>query len=256
MQHIFTHDFILGQLSIVAPLAVVIICLKVAKRRKRTPPVSQPIHINSESTEWLNALLHQVAIFYRFKLRDDPQGVEGLRRRVEHFVNLKRPSDVMDRIQVHSVNLGVAAPHISNASSRLVAGSLERSEFEMVYKDDISISLSTVYYVKYPIIFNPTPLPISVTVGLSVFSCCVVITPLPLSSPAPTFTLSILPNFTLDLKSSLKPMTFLGSPKLTNVPILHGLIENQLRAALSQWGTSVEVVLPGLDLFSGDDGVA
>jgi hypothetical protein len=51
-------------------------------------------------------------------------------------------------------------------------------------------------------------------------------------------------------------MTFLGSPKLTNVPILHGLIENQLRGALSQWGTSVEVVLPGLDLFSGDDGVA
>lgn len=40
-------------------------------------------------------LCNQVAIFYRSKLRDDPQGVEGLRRRVEHFVNLKRPSDVM-----------------------------------------------------------------------------------------------------------------------------------------------------------------
>jgi len=27
-----------------------------------------------------------------------------------------------DRIQVHSVNLGVAAPHISNTRSKLVAG--------------------------------------------------------------------------------------------------------------------------------------
>jgi hypothetical protein len=36
-----------------------------------------------------------------------------------------------DRIQVHSVNLGAAAPHISNARSRLVAslGSLERVRF-------------------------------------------------------------------------------------------------------------------------------
>lgn len=98
-------------------------------------------------------LRNQVADVYRSKLRDDLQSVEGdevLRRRVEEFVNIMRPSGILvsnilqsyarhvryeirhkDRIQVHSVNLGVAAPHISNARSRLVAGlgSLERVRF-------------------------------------------------------------------------------------------------------------------------------
>ena len=61
MQHIFTHDFILGQFSIVALLVVVITYLKVAERlAERTTPVSQRTHIKLESTEWLNALLHQV----------------------------------------------------------------------------------------------------------------------------------------------------------------------------------------------------
>jgi hypothetical protein len=43
-------------------------------------------------------LRNQVADAYRSKLRDvqgDVEGVEVLRRRVEHFVNLARPSDVM-----------------------------------------------------------------------------------------------------------------------------------------------------------------
>jgi hypothetical protein len=43
-------------------------------------------------------LHNQVADVYRFKLRDDLQGVEGdevLRRRVENFVNLMRPSGVL-----------------------------------------------------------------------------------------------------------------------------------------------------------------
>lgn len=43
-------------------------------------------------------LLHQAADVYRSKLRDDFQGVQGdevLRRRVEDFVNLMRPSGVL-----------------------------------------------------------------------------------------------------------------------------------------------------------------
>jgi hypothetical protein len=43
-------------------------------------------------------LRNQVADVYRSKLRDDTQGVEGdeiLRRRVEDFVNLMRPSGIM-----------------------------------------------------------------------------------------------------------------------------------------------------------------
>ncbi|KAI0001852.1 hypothetical protein BJV77DRAFT_19855 [Russula vinacea] len=210
LQPTFTQGFILGQFSILALLAVVIKYLfldtePAHKVAERTAPVSQPTrtatrldgdatHIESESTEWLNSLLHQVADVYRFKLRDDLQGVEGdevLRRRVENFVNLMRPSGVLDRIQIHSINLGVTAPHISNARSRLVAGSLEHSEFEMIYKDDVSISLSTAYLFNYPMI-GFARLPISVTILLSVFSCRVVIAPPPLSSPVPD---SIFPCF-------------------------------------------------------------
>ena len=43
-------------------------------------------------------LLYQAADVYRSKLRDDFQGVQGdevLRRRVEDFVNLMRPSGVL-----------------------------------------------------------------------------------------------------------------------------------------------------------------
>jgi len=260
LQPTFTQGFILGQFSILALLAVVLKYLfldtEPAQNAPERVPVSLPVHpttrpdeksthVEPESTEWLNALLHQVADIYRSKLRDDLQGVEGdevLRRRVEDFVNIMRPSGILDRIQVHSVNLGVAAPHISNTRSRLVAGlgSLERSEFEVTYKDNISISLSTAYLFNYPTI-GFARLPISVTISLSVFSCCAVITPPPLSSPVPAFTLTMLPNFTLDLKST----SLLGSrAKLADVPKLHELIDNQLRRALSRRGT-FKLVLPG-----------
>jgi maintenance of morphology protein 1 len=133
LQPTFTQGFILGQLSILALLAVVIKYLfldtePAQKVAERTSSVSQPArpsarldgvstHVESESTEWLNALLHQVcrlsafhirmstwrlccqvADVYRSKLRDDLQGVEGdevLHRRVEDFVNHMRPSGVL-----------------------------------------------------------------------------------------------------------------------------------------------------------------
>jgi maintenance of mitochondrial morphology protein 1 len=51
----------------------------------------------------------------------------------------------------------------------------------------------------------------------------------------------MLPNFTLDLKST----SLLGSrAKLADVPKLHELIDNQLRRALSRRGT-FKLVLPG-----------
>src|SRR6266851_248908 len=77
LQPTFTQGFILGQLSILAFFAVVLKYLfldtepspKVAERDP--PTVSQPtrpstridenhIHTETESTEWLNTLLHQV----------------------------------------------------------------------------------------------------------------------------------------------------------------------------------------------------
>ncbi|KAF8506936.1 maintenance of mitochondrial morphology protein 1 [Russula emetica] len=258
LQPTFTQGFILGQFSILALLFVVLKYLfldtEPAQNVPERVPVSQPAHpstrldeksthVEPESTEWLNC--SPSPDVYRSKLRDDLQGVEGdevLRRRVEDFVNIMRPSGILDRIQVHSVNLGVAAPHISNTRSRLVAGlgSLERSEFEVTYKDNVSISLSTAYLFNYPMI-GFARMPISVTISLSVFSCRAVITPPPLSSPVPAFTLTMLPNFTLDLKST----SLLGSrAKLADVPKLHELIDNQLRRALSRRGT-FKLVLPG-----------
>jgi maintenance of morphology protein 1 len=51
----------------------------------------------------------------------------------------------------------------------------------------------------------------------------------------------MLPNFTLDLKST----SLLGSrAKLADVPKLHELIDNQLRRAVSRRGT-FKLVLPG-----------
>jgi maintenance of morphology protein 1 len=127
----------------------------------------------------------------------------------------------------------------------------------MMYKDDISISLSTAYLFNYPTI-GFARLPVSVTISLSAFSCrvslplyvaCtlsqpfqVVVIPPSLSSPLPVLTLTMLPNFTLDLKSK----SLLGSrAKLADVPKLHELIDSQLRRALLRHGT-FQIVLPGL----------
>jgi len=264
-QPTFTQGLILGQCSILALLAVVLKYLFLDTERSHkvpvyadpAPPVLQPsilsAHLGensaqaeSESTQWLNTLLHQVAGVYRSKMRDDLQGIEGdeiVRQRVEDFVNRMRPSGILDRIQVHSVHLGISAPQLSNASSIPVAGPgpLERNEFDMVYKDDLSISLSTAYLFNYPTI-GFARLPVSLTISLSVFSCRAVITPPSPSSPAPALTLAVLPNFTLELQSR----SLLGSrAKLADVPKLHELIDSQIRRAIDRWGT-LRISLPGL----------
>ena len=81
LQPTFTQGFILGQFSILALFAVILKYLFLdteppSKVVERDPPVSQPtrpsarlhenhIHTESESTEWLNALLHQVCRRHR-----------------------------------------------------------------------------------------------------------------------------------------------------------------------------------------------
>lgn len=101
-------------------------------------------------------------------------------------------------------------------------------------------------------------LPVSVTISLSVFACRVslpyilpvfpsqplqvVITPPSHSSPTPELTFTMLPNFTLDLKST----SLLGSrAKLADVPKLHELIDSQIRRTIIRRGT-FKIVLPGL----------
>jgi len=101
--------------------------------------------------------------------------------------------------------------------------------------------LSTAYLFNYPMV-GFARLPVSVTISLSVFACRVVITPPSRTSPVPAITLTMLPNFTLDLKST----SLLGSrAKLADVPKLHELIDSQLRGALVRRGT-LKIVLPGL----------
>lgn len=61
----------------------------------------------------------------------------------------------------------------------------------------------------------------------------------------------MLPNFTLDLKST----SLLGSrAKLADVPKLHELIDSQLRRALIRRGT-LKIVLPGLSKIEDVNGV-
>ena len=80
LQPTFTQGFILGQLSILALLAVVLKYLfldtELAQNVPEHVPVSQPAHpsirpdekythVEPESMEWLNALLHQVCRYYQ-----------------------------------------------------------------------------------------------------------------------------------------------------------------------------------------------
>ncbi|KAI0274819.1 hypothetical protein BC834DRAFT_849707 [Gloeopeniophorella convolvens] len=270
LQPTFTQGLIIGQFSILALLAVVLKYLFLdAEPSQRTSsyrphadreaPALQPalvlnqiekdtVQSESESTEWVNTLLLQIANVYRSKLRDDLPGAEGdeiLRRRVEDFANRTRPAGILDRIQVHSVQLGASAPRLSDAQSTPAAGadSTEMSEFDVTYKDNVSISLSTAYLFNYPT-FGFARLPVSVTISLSVFSCHIFVAPPSPSSPAPALTLTMPPTFTLDLRST----SLLGSrAKLADVPKLHELIDGQIRRALIQRGTW-KIVLPGLSI--------
>ncbi|KAI0068263.1 hypothetical protein BV25DRAFT_1834508 [Artomyces pyxidatus] len=276
LQPTFTQGLLLGQLSILTLLAVILKYLfldtaaqRVSERSShrlrserdasvtKDPPVSSADGEKgservSESTEWFNAMLQQVAETYRLKLRDDLQGPEGdeiLRQRIEDFANKVRPAgslcSLQDLIQVHSVNLGNSAPRLSNARSRLanLGQDVRQSEieFDLEYTDTVSVSLSTAYLFNYPTV-GFARLPVSVTISLSVFSCSIILTPPVPSSPAPAINISIPPSFTLDLKTT----SLLGSrAKLADVPKLHELIETQLRRALIQRGTW-KVVLPAL----------
>lgn len=83
LQPTFTQGFILGQFSILALLAVVLKYLfldtEPAQNAPERVPVSQPLHpstcpdeksthVEPESTEWLNALLHQVCKYCQHPL--------------------------------------------------------------------------------------------------------------------------------------------------------------------------------------------
>ncbi|KAF5382902.1 hypothetical protein D9757_006392 [Collybiopsis confluens] len=266
LQPTFTQGLILGQLSILGLLVFILKYLFLDSTKYPFETTSYHPRFNSdsimraqkhyyqsanedelkkenESAEWLNLLLHQIVGTYRSKLRDDLAGLEGdevARKRIEDYANQIRPIGFLDHIVVHSVDLGSSAPHLSNG--RLSAAlNPTQIEFDVEYTDSISVSLSTSYLFNYPMPLFAR-LPVSLTVSLSLFKSSVTMTPPLHTSPAPTLTFSICPNFTLELTT----VSLMGSrAKLANVPKLHDLIQHQVHRILAAKGTW-KIVLPGL----------
>ncbi|KAF4623721.1 hypothetical protein D9613_001942 [Agrocybe pediades] len=202
-----------------------------------------------ESTEWFNLLSRQILDVYRSKLRDDKAGIEGdeiARKRIEAYANLIRPAGFVDHITIHSVNLGLSAPSLFNARVREgIQGSPAEIEFDASYSDTISLSLSTSYLFNHPTA-SFARLPISLTISLSQFKSSITVRPPSTTSPAPALTLTISPNFTLDLTTT----SLMGSrAKLANVPKLHELIQHQVRRVLAA-RASWKIPLPGLATVS------
>jgi len=265
-QPTFTQGLIIGQLSILILLGMILKYLFLessqypletasyhqvdndAFLRKRDLEVPN-INLDqdsdaSESTKWFNALLSQVVDVYRSKLRDDIAGMEGdevARKRIEVFANTIRPAGFVDHIAIHSVNLGTSAPSLFNARVRKDQPDLQEIEFDANYIDTLSLSLSTSYLFNYPT-SSFAKLPISLTISLSQFKSSISVRPPSATDSTPVLTLTISPNFVLDLITT----SLMGSrAKLANVPKLHELIQHQLRRVLAARATW-KVALPGL----------
>ncbi|KAH7883733.1 hypothetical protein F5I97DRAFT_1578278 [Phlebopus sp. FC_14] len=264
----FTQGLLLGQLSILFLVALVLKYLFFVSSSEdsvaQTPPCRphmKPDHIRQhpppdelediagktcESADWFNWLARQVVDVYRAKLQDGLTGLEGseiARERIETYINATRPHGFLDRVTVHSVNLGHSAPRLSNA--QLVTtddeNSLTSVKFDMSYSDSVSISLSTAYLFNYPS-SSFARLPVSLTVSLAQFESSVTLTPPSPNSSAPALTISLPPEFILRLETT----SLMGSrAMLKDVPKLHELVEHQVRRVFAARGTW-KVVLPGL----------
>ncbi|KAF8898572.1 maintenance of mitochondrial morphology protein 1 [Infundibulicybe gibba] len=263
LQPTFTQGLVLGQLSILAVLVLILkyLFLDSTQYPFETSTYHPQVgsdhslhqrqamsHVDEgdvESAEWFNGLLRQVIEIYRSRLRDDLPGFEGdeiARKRIEDFANKVRPPGFLDYVKIHSVNLGTSAPRLFNArinhkSTQLIP----ETEFDVSYVDTISLSLSTSYLFNYPMP-SFARLPVSLSISLSKFRSSIQLTPPTSNSAAPVLTITIPPDFTLDLTTT----SLMGSrAKLANVPKLHELIQHQVRrifAARATW----KVVLPGL----------
>ncbi|OAX44771.1 maintenance of mitochondrial morphology protein 1 [Rhizopogon vinicolor AM-OR11-026] len=264
----FTQGLVLGQLSILVLLALVLKYLffispeseietvpfhPLSKtdpswnKNEQEDACDSPQDTGLESARWFNTLARQVAEVYRAKLQENLTGYDGTevaRRKIEDHANIMRPRGLLDHITVHSVDLGISAPKLSNArvvNDNVRDPSLPMIEFDMAYTDTISISLSTSYLFNYPM-SSFARLPVSLTISLSLFESKVILVPPSPASAAPVLTISLPQDFTLNLKTT----SLMGSrAMLRDVPKLHELIEYQVRRALAIHGTW-KVVLPGL----------
>ncbi|KAF8213395.1 hypothetical protein K438DRAFT_1927636 [Mycena galopus ATCC 62051] len=268
LQPTFTQGFILGQLSILVLLVLILkyLFLDSTQQPFETSPyhprvdtqrllrkqnlsylsAAETIDEKAESAEWFNMLFQQIVEIYRSKLRDGLPGADGdevARKRIEDYANKIRPPGFLDHINVLSVDLGVSAPRIYNARIKRQKCSepLSEAEVEVSYTDTISLELSTTYLFNYPMPAFAR-LPIQLTIQLSLFKASIILTPPSPTSSTPVVTLTIPPDFTLDLTIT----SLMGSrAKLDNVPKLHELIQHQVRRLLASqkpW----RVHLPGL----------
>jgi maintenance of morphology protein 1 len=153
----------------------------------------------------------QIVDVYRSKLRNHLHGLEGdeiARQRIEEFANGVIPPgllvslqlytslwvssdvDLQDHVKIHSVDLGVSAPRLSNArlSSRIQHDFcsvglgisfkpspltlVQEIEFDMTYTDTVSVSLSTSYLFHHPKPYF-LRLPVSLSISLSLFKASV-----------------------------------------------------------------------------------
>ncbi|KIM48049.1 hypothetical protein M413DRAFT_439752 [Hebeloma cylindrosporum] len=271
-QPTFTQGLIIGQLSILVLLGMVLkyLFLETSPYPYQTPSYHQQVDNDTflrqknfqarnnaprhdpdacESTEWFNTLLKEIVDVYRSKLKDDVPGIEGdeiARKRIEAYANAIRPAGFVDHIIIHSVNLGLSAPTLYNARIRQAQqdGSSE-IEFDASYTDTLSLSLSTSYLFNYPTT-SFARLPISLTISLSQFKSSISMCPPSTTSVVPVLTLTISPNFVLDLSTT----SLMGSrAKLANVPKLHELIQHQVRRVLAARATW-KFPLPGLNSTS------
>ncbi|KAG1894816.1 uncharacterized protein F5891DRAFT_1060671 [Suillus fuscotomentosus] len=262
----FTQGLVLGQLSILVLLALVLKYLFFIPPESETETV--PFHPLSksnpswhqdvkeddkdsipeqESAHWFNILARQVVEVYRAKLQNNLTGYEGIevaRRKIEDHANNLRPRGFLDHITVHSVDLGMSAPKLSNAqvvNDNDGDSAPTTIEFDMSYTDTISVSLSTSYLFNYPM-SSFARLPVSLTISLSLFESKVTLVPPSPASAAPVLTISLPQDFTLNLKTT----SLMGSrAMLRDVPKLHELIEYQVRKVLALRGTW-KVILPGM----------
>ncbi|KLO14480.1 hypothetical protein SCHPADRAFT_903287 [Schizopora paradoxa] len=267
----FTQGLIIGQLSILLLLAVILKYLFLDSGP--TPPYDAgilqqlPVPVSSqekdrstsrtqftlgdegfrggfdetESAQWFNVIVRQITESYRSKLRNDVPGAEGeenARQRIEQFANKFRPEGFVDPIRVLAVDLGASAPHVTGATLNS-ASSRDEIELALSYSDTVSVTISTSVLFHYPVPYF-IRLPITLSICLGLFSARVKLIPPDPNSQNPTLTVSLLPDFVLDLKTS----SLMGSrAKLADVPKLHEMIQAQIRRALLERGTW-KIVLP------------
>ncbi|KAB5593610.1 Maintenance of mitochondrial morphology protein 1 [Ceratobasidium theobromae] len=210
---------------------------------------------DAETAEWFNLLLQLVVQTYREELRSNLPGTTGdeaARVKIENWANATLQSDIMDNIVIHSLDLGVSAPRITEA--RMVPDLNDPNGFvaecNLSYIDTVSVSLSTSVLFNYPVPLFAR-LPVSLTLSLSLFSANVTIKPPAPTAIAPSVTLTLSPHFHLELRTT----SLLGSrAKLADVPKIHQMIEERIKRAIADRATW-KFMLPGLAARTAREGL-